>query len=303
MSTQPKTPDEESDEDATMLKNLANAADKYEAAIAIQPANRPLNTHANKQSDHNNNKKRKLNTSAYQAGGRVNEDEDDYESDNSDDRDIDNLKKLRIKRQSHTKNRGDCIDDFITYHVTPELKRRPTYEECLHDQNEDDPLQLNVAIKQPTISEPEKKEAQPENQTQSTSEIAPKIEVQPLTNSIGTWLLASTADNRNAEIMESSSSLTPREETKSLSLVTQVSRHIDSFLRQQGASDLMMPWLCQTISPNKWFRSVRATIANILTIAPESDVLQFQKDDIPPETLDATNSLYTHEFVDTKNTH
>ena len=288
MSTPPNPPDEDSDEDATMLKNLANATDQYEAAIAIQPETaRPLNTHAKKKSDHhNNNKNRNPNTSANQAGGRdQDEDEDDYESDNIEERDIDNLKKLRINRHSHTKNRGDCIDDFITYHVTPALQRRPTYEECLHDQNEDDPLQLNAAMIQP-ISEPEKEETQPEIQT--TSEITPKIEVQPHVNPISTWLLASTAANRNADIMESSSSLTPREETKRLSLVYQVSRHVDEFLRQQGASDLMMPWLCQTISPNVWFRSIRATIANILTIAPESDVLQFQKDDIPPETLDAT---------------
>ena len=48
MSTPPKTPDEESDEDATMLKNLIKATDKYEAAIAIQPqAARLLNTHSN----------------------------------------------------------------------------------------------------------------------------------------------------------------------------------------------------------------------------------------------------------------
>jgi hypothetical protein len=96
---------------------------------------------------------------------------------------------------------------------------------------------------QPTIGELEKKEVQPKNQIQSASDIPPKIEVQPHTNSIGTWLLASTADNtrRNAESVESSSSLTPRKETKRLSLVTQVSWHIDAFLRQQGASDLMMP--------------------------------------------------------------
>ena len=265
MSTPP--PDEESDEDAIMLRNLAKATNKYEAAIAIQPAN-----------NHNPN------TSANRTDGRdQDEGEDGSDGDNIEDRDIDNLKKLRINRQSHTPKRGDCIDDFITYHVTPALQRRPTYEECLHNQDEEDPLQLNAAMIQPTISEPEKEEAQPENQTQSTSEITPKIEVQPHTNSIGTWLLASTPDN-----VGSSSSLTPREETKRLSLVTQVSRHIDAFLRQQGASDLMMPWLCQTISPNMWFRSIRATIANILTIAPESDVIQFQKDDIPPETLDAT---------------
>jgi hypothetical protein len=58
MSTPPKTPDEDSDEDATMLKNLANATDKYEAAIAIEPeAARPLN--ANKQPDHHHNNKKR----------------------------------------------------------------------------------------------------------------------------------------------------------------------------------------------------------------------------------------------------
>ena len=75
------------------------------------------------------------------------------ESDNIEDRDIDNLKKFRINQHSHTRNRGDCIDDFITYNVTPAQQRRPTYEECLHEQNEDDPLQLNAAMIQPTISE------------------------------------------------------------------------------------------------------------------------------------------------------
>lgn len=287
MSTPPKTPDEDSDEDVTMLNNLTNATDKYEAAIAIQPETaRPLNTNKQPYHHRNNMMRNPYNLSANRVGDSdQNEDEDEYESDNIEDKDIDNLKKLRINRHSHTKIRDDCIDDFITYNVTPALKRRPTYEECLDDQNEDDPLQLNAAMIQP-ISEPEKEETQSEFQT--TSEITPKIEVQPHVNPIGTWLLASTAANRNAAITESSSSLTPREETKRLSLVCQVSRHIDEFLRQQGASDLMMPWLCQTISPNMWFRSIRATIANILTIAPESDVLQFQKDDIPPETLDAT---------------
>ncbi len=143
-----------------MLKNLANATDKYAAAIAMQPeAARPFSTHANKQSGHHdNNKNRNPNTSANRTGGEdQNEDEDDYESDNIEDRDIDNLRRLRTSQHPHTNNQGDCIDDFITYHVTPELKRRPIYEECLD--NEDDPLQLNAAMIQPTIGELEKEEA------------------------------------------------------------------------------------------------------------------------------------------------
>ena len=143
MSTPP--PDEESDEDTIMLRNLAKATNKYEAAIAIQPAN-----------NHNPN------TSANQTDGRdQDEGEDGSDSNNIEDRDIDNLKKLRINRQSHTQKRGDCIDDFITYHVTPGLQRRPTYEECLHDHDEDDPLQLNAAMIQPTISETEKEDGFP----------------------------------------------------------------------------------------------------------------------------------------------
>ena len=83
-----------------MLKNLINATDKYEAAIAIQPqAARLLNTHSNTY------KNRHLNTSAYQAVGRnQHEDEDGYESDNIGDKDIDDLKKLRTNQHSHTTN-------------------------------------------------------------------------------------------------------------------------------------------------------------------------------------------------------
>ena len=70
MSTPP--PDEEPDEDATLkqiLKDLVNATDKYEAAIAMQPeANRPFNTQVTKQLDHHSNKNPNPNTSANQAG-------------------------------------------------------------------------------------------------------------------------------------------------------------------------------------------------------------------------------------------
>jgi hypothetical protein len=106
---------------------------------------------------------------------------DDYESDDIEDRDIDNLKKFCISQYPHF-GKDDCIDDFITYHVTPELKRRPTYEECLNEQNEVGPLQLNAAMTQPST-------------------------------------------------VESSSSLTPQAESKKLSRVAQLSRHLDVFLR------------------------------------------------------------------------
>ncbi len=99
------------DEDATlnqMLKNLANVTDKYEAAIAMQPeAARPFSKHANKQLDQNdNNKNCNPYTSANQAASEnQNEDEDDYESDNIEDRDIDNLKKLHQSASAYQQPR------------------------------------------------------------------------------------------------------------------------------------------------------------------------------------------------------
>jgi hypothetical protein len=40
------------------------------------------------------------------------------------DGDIDSLEKLRNKHHN-SDTRGDCLDDFITYHIAPELKIRP----------------------------------------------------------------------------------------------------------------------------------------------------------------------------------
>ncbi len=46
------------------------------------------------------------------------------------DGDIDLILKLR-KNHHNSDTRGDCLDYFITYHVAPEYKIRPTYEDCL----------------------------------------------------------------------------------------------------------------------------------------------------------------------------
>ncbi len=59
--------------------------------------------------------------------------------------DIDSLQKLRGNRDSDT--RDDCLDDFITYHVAPELKIRPSYEDCLNDNEaEIEILQINAMM-------------------------------------------------------------------------------------------------------------------------------------------------------------
>ena len=44
-------------------------------------------------------------------------------------------------------------------------------------------------------------------------------------------------------------------EVSRLSLVTRVSRHVDNFLRKQGASDLQIPKLCQNITPKLMVQS------------------------------------------------
>ena len=48
------------------------------------------------------------------------------------DGDIDALEKLRDKHHN-SDTRGDCLDDFITYHIAPVLKIRPSYEDCLRE--------------------------------------------------------------------------------------------------------------------------------------------------------------------------
>ena len=55
------------------------------------------------------------------------------------DGDIDALEKLRDKHHN-SDTRGDCLDDFITYHIAPALKIRPSYEDCLRENAVEDEL-------------------------------------------------------------------------------------------------------------------------------------------------------------------
>ena len=55
------------------------------------------------------------------------------------DGDIDALEKLRNKHHN-SDTRGDCLDDFITYHIAPVLKIRPSYEDCLRENAVEDEL-------------------------------------------------------------------------------------------------------------------------------------------------------------------
>jgi hypothetical protein len=87
-----------------------------------------------------------------------------------------------------------------------------------------------------------------------------------------------------------------------LSLVTRVSRHVDNFLRKQGASDLQISTLCQTITPSLWFKAIRATIMNMLIREPDN--ILFREDDIlvvppisaDPETHSALRDLWTQRL-------
>ncbi len=55
-------------------------------------------------------------------------DGDNSDTEDIEDRVIDKLDKLRKSQHFYSNRQGDCIDDFITYRVTPELKHRPSYE-------------------------------------------------------------------------------------------------------------------------------------------------------------------------------
>ncbi len=84
-----------------------------------------------------------------------------------------------------------------------------------------------------------------------------------------------------------------------LSLVTRVSRHVDNFLRKQGASDVQIPTLCQHITPSLWFKAIRATMMNMLIREPDN--ILFREDDISPisadpETYSALRNLWTQRL-------
>jgi hypothetical protein len=70
------------------------------------------------------------------------------------------------------------------------------------------------------------------------------------------------------------------------SLVQQVARRVESYMRFSGVSDTMMPWFMDTIPPSLWFRAIRATVAHITSSDPVNHVLDFMQEDIPPATTD-----------------
>jgi hypothetical protein len=73
-----------------------------------------------------------------------------------------------------------------------------------------------------------------------------------------------------------------------LSLVTRESRHIDNFLRKQGASDLQIPGPCQNIAPSLWFKAIRATIMNMLIREPGNRRSPNRRDNLLLQTPNST---------------
>jgi hypothetical protein len=70
------------------------------------------------------------------------------------------------------------------------------------------------------------------------------------------------------------------------SLVQQVARRVESYMRYAGVSDAMMPRIMDTIIPSLWFRAIRATVAHITSSHTDNHVLDFMQEDIPPATTD-----------------
>jgi hypothetical protein len=104
-----------------------------------------------------------------------------------------------------------------------------------------------------------------------------------------TAMMIQSATNESRNTIEEGSSSS---EVQSLpihgrgSLVQQVARRVESYMRFSGVSDAMMPRIMDTIPPSLWFRAIRATVAHITSSDPVNHVLDFMQEDIPPATTD-----------------
>jgi hypothetical protein len=141
--------------------------------------------------------------------------------------------------------RGDCIDNFMTYNIAG-FKHRPSYEEILQEQD-DSSEQLEI-----------------------------------------TTMMIQSATNESSNTIEEGASSSEVESPPIHgrgSLVQQVARRVESYMRFSGVSDAMIPRIMDTIPPSLWFRSIRATVAHITSSDPVNHVLDFMQEDIPPATI------------------
>ncbi len=149
--------------------------------------------------------------------------------------------------------RGDCIDNFMTYNIAG-FKHRPSYEENLQQQD-DSSEQLEITA----------------------------MMIQSATNE----------SSNTAEEGSSSSEVESQPKHGRGSLVQQVARRVESYMRFSGVSDAMMPRIMDTIPPSLWFRAIRETVAHITSSDPDNHVLDFMQEDIPP----ATTNLNDHNAL------
>ncbi len=142
--------------------------------------------------------------------------------------------------------RGDCIYNFMTYNVSG-FTHRPSYEEILQQQD-DSSEQLEI-----------------------------------------TAMMIQSATNESSNTTEegsSSSEVESQPKHGQGSLVQQVARRVEAYMRFAGVSDAMMPRIMDTKPPSLWFRAIRATVAHITSSHPDNHVLDFMQEDIPPATTD-----------------
>ncbi len=64
------------------------------------------------------------------------------------------------------------------------------------------------------------------------------------------------------------------------SLVQQVARRVEAYMRYAGVSDAVMPRIMDTIPPSLWFRAIRATVAHITSSHTNNHALEFMQEDI-----------------------
>jgi hypothetical protein len=142
--------------------------------------------------------------------------------------------------------RGDCIDNFMTYNVAG-FKHRLSYEEILQQQDDSrEQLEITAMMIQSAKNEGS-------NTTEEGSSSS-EVESQPI-------------PGRG-------------------SLVQQVARRVESYMRFSGVSDAMMPRIMDTIPTSLWFRAIRATVTHITSSDPVNHMLDFMQEDIPPATTD-----------------
>jgi hypothetical protein len=123
--------------------------------------------------------------------------------------------------------RGDCLDNVMTYRVSG-FKSRPSYEEILEQQEQEDP----------------------DEQIEITA-----MMIQPATNE----------SSNTTEEGSSSSAVKPqpihgRPQYNRGTLVQQVAQHVDAYTKHQGLSDEKRPRMTNTAPPSLWFKAIRATV-------------------------------------------